>query len=122
MFFTDISYVVHPVGRITPTGISLLGTAFFINKPGILATASHVVGNNDNDLVIIMNRINSIQDYQDTSNMQVSYVPAKIKEINPIYDVCLLRSSPNHSIHFRFNFNRLSACWRKYFYLWLPAL
>lgn len=52
MFFTDISYVVHPVGRITPTGISLLGTAFFINKPGILATASHVVGNNDNDLVI----------------------------------------------------------------------
>ena len=109
MFFTDISYVVHPVGRITPTGISLLGTAFFINKPGILATASHVVGNNDNGLVIIMNRINSIQDYQDTSNMQVSYVPAKIKEINP-------------SIHFRFNFNRLSACWRKYFYLWLPAL
>lgn len=90
MFFTDISYVVHPVGRITPTGISLLGTAFFINKPGILATASHVVGNNDNGLVIIMNRINSIQDYQDTSNMQVSYVPAKIKEINPIYDVCLL--------------------------------
>ena len=87
MFFTDISYIVHPVGRITPTGISLLGTAFFINKPGILATASHVVGNNDNGLVIIMNRINSIQDYQDTSNMQVSYVPAKIKEINPIYDV-----------------------------------
>ena len=71
MFFTDISYVVHPVGRITPTGISLLGTSFFINKPGILATASHVVGNNDNGLVIIMNRVNSIQDYQDTSNMQL---------------------------------------------------
>ena len=45
MFFTDISYVVHPVGRITPNGVSLLGTAFFINKPGLLATAAHVVGN-----------------------------------------------------------------------------
>lgn len=90
MYFTDISYVVHPVGRITTNGISLLGTAFFINKPGVLATAAHVVGNNDNGLVIIMNRVNSIQDYQDTSNNQVNFITAKIKEVNPIYDVCLL--------------------------------
>ena len=90
MYFTDISYVVHPVGRITPNGVSLLGTAFFINKPGLLATAAHVVGNNDNGLVIIMNRVNSIQDYQDTSNNQVNFITAKIKEVNPIYDVCLL--------------------------------
>lgn len=72
MFFTDISYVVHPVGRITPTGISLLGTAFFINKPGILATASHVVGNNDNGLVIIMNRINS---YRTIKILQICKYP-----------------------------------------------
>ena len=90
MFCTDISYVVHPVGRITPTGISLLGTAFFINKPGLLATAAHVVNNSDNNLVVIMNKVNSIQDYQDTSISQVTYIPAKIKEVNPIYDVCLL--------------------------------
>lgn len=90
MFFTDISYVVHPVGRITPNGVSLLGTAFFINQPGLLATAAHVVGNNDNGLVIIMNRVNSIQDYQDTFNNQVNFITAKIKEVNPIYDVCLL--------------------------------
>lgn len=90
MFFTDISYVVHPVGRIKPNGVSLLGTAFFINKPGLLATAAHVVGNNDNGLVIIMNRVNSIQDYQDTFNNQVNFITAKIKEVNPIYDVCLL--------------------------------
>lgn len=91
MFFTDISYVVHPVGRITPNGVSLLGTAFFINQPGLLATAAHVVGNNDNGLVIIMNRVNSIQDYQDTFNNQVNFITAKIKEVNPIYDVCLLK-------------------------------
>ncbi len=93
MFFTDISYVVHPVGRITPNGVSLLGTAFFINKPGFLATAAHVVNNNDNNLCVIMNKVNSIQDYQDTSNNQVNWIPAKIKEINPLYDVCLLEVS-----------------------------
>lgn len=90
MVFTDICYVVHPVGRITTNGVELLGTAFFINHAGLLATAAHVVGNNDSNLVVIMNSITSIQDYQDTSNEQVQVVPAKIKEINPIADVCIL--------------------------------
>ena len=44
MYFTDISYVVHPVGRVTPNGVTLLGTAFFINRRGLLATAAHVTG------------------------------------------------------------------------------
>lgn len=90
MLYTDISYVVHPVGRVTPNGVALLGTAFFINRRGLLATAAHVTGNNDSGLVIIMNKVASIQDYQDTSDTAIQYVPAKIKEINPIADVCLL--------------------------------
>ena len=60
MYFTDISYVVHPVGRVTPNGVSLLGTAFFINRRGLLATAAHVTGNNDSGLIVIMNKVNSI--------------------------------------------------------------
>lgn len=51
MYFTDISYVVHPVGRVTPNGVTLLGTAFFINRRGLLATAAHVTGNNDSEVV-----------------------------------------------------------------------
>ena len=93
MYFTDISYVVHPVGRVTPNGVTLLGTAFFINRSGLLATAAHVTGNNDSGLVIVMNKVNSIQDYQDTSNNSIRCVPAKIKEINPIADVCILEVS-----------------------------
>ena len=93
MYFTDISYVVHPVGRITPNGVTLLGTAFFINRSGLLATAAHVTGNNDSGLVILMNKVNSIQDYQDNSNNTIRYIPAKIKEINPIADVCILEIS-----------------------------
>lgn len=92
MIFTDICYVVHPVGRITTSGINLLGTAFFINQSGLLATAAHVVGNDDSNLVVIMNQIRSIQDYQDTSIEQVQCIPAKIREINPIADVCILEA------------------------------
>ena len=90
MYYTDISYVVHPVGRMTPKGVLLLGTAFFINRKGILATAAHVTGKNDDGLVVIMNNIKSIQDYQDTSVQQIQYIPAKIKELNPFADVALL--------------------------------
>lgn len=90
MYFTDISYVVHPVGRVTPNGVTLLGTAFFINRRGLLATAAHVTGNNDSGLVIVMNKVSSIQDYQDTSDNAIQCIPAKIKEINPIADVCIL--------------------------------
>lgn len=32
MYFTDISYVVHPVGRVTPNGVTLLGTAFLLTE------------------------------------------------------------------------------------------
>ena len=92
MYFTNISYVVHPVGRITPSGISLLGTAFFINKARLLATAAHVTANNDSGLVVIMNKSKSIQDYQDASDNSVEYIPAKIKEINPIADIYILES------------------------------
>lgn len=55
-----------------------------------MATAAHVTGNNDSGLVIILNKVNSIHDYQDTSNNEVKCIPAKIKEINPIADVCIL--------------------------------
>lgn len=90
MFFTDISKMVFPIGRQTPTGINLLGTAFLINKQGILATAAHVTCNNDDGLIVIVNNITSIQDFQDTSVEKVQYIFVKIKEINPFCDICLL--------------------------------
>lgn len=90
MYFTDISYVVRPVGRIVDGFLQLLGTAFFINKVGLLATAAHVVEYNDDNLIIVENKINSIQDYQDTSIEKFSVIPARIKAINPVNDVCIL--------------------------------
>ena len=91
MIYTDICNVVYPVGRITQHGISLLGTAVVLNAPGILATAAHVVNHDDNRLVVITNQIESIQEYQDASNLEVQCIPARIIEDNPICDVCLLK-------------------------------
>lgn len=92
MFFSDISRGVFSVGRITPNGVTLLGTAFAINKQGYFATAAHVVNHNDSGLVIINNGLASIQDYQDTTDTRVHCVEAVIAEINPISDVCLLKT------------------------------
>ena len=90
MNYDAISSITMPVGKITPKGISLLGTAFII-KEGVLATAAHVVNNNDNGLVIVLNQINNLQEYQDTSNTKFRIVVAKIIAINPVFDVCLLK-------------------------------
>ena len=92
--FSNISNYVFSVGRITPRGksISLLGTAFAIEKIGCFATAAHVVNCNDNDLVIIPNSISSIHDYQDTSQTHVQYFRVKLLEINPMGDVCILQA------------------------------
>lgn len=92
MNFTDICRGIFSVGRITPNGLSLLGTAFAVNKPGFFATAAHVVNHSDNGLVIIFNEMSSMQDYQDTTKTQVRYIPATISAINPICDVCLLKT------------------------------
>lgn len=41
MLFPNINNVVMSLGRITPTGVSLLGTAFLLDIPGNLVTAAH---------------------------------------------------------------------------------
>ena len=92
MIFSDISQGVLSVGRITPNGLILLGTAFAISKPGYFATAAHVVNHDDSGLIICLNGLSSIQEYQDTSKTGTRYTEAKIAEINPLCDVCLLKT------------------------------
>ena len=93
MIFTDICQGIYSLGRVTPSGITLLGTAFAIDKPGYFATAAHVVNHNDNGLVLILHDMVSMQDYQNTSNNQVKYMPVTIAEVNPISDVCLVKAN-----------------------------
>lgn len=90
MKYNEISQLVFSVARLCEDGATPLGTAFLINQPGILVTAAHVVGGSDSNLVIMLNNVTSINQYQDTSLNNFEYVNASIKEYDPIRDICIL--------------------------------
>lgn len=83
--------IVLTVGRISPNGVSMLGTGFFIQRDGHIATTRHVVGDNDSGLVILAPHIDNINTYQDTSDNQCQPIPAKIIEIDPIKDLAIIK-------------------------------
>lgn len=86
----DLSQVVFAIGRVSPAGINLLGTGFVV-APDKIATAFHVVGSNDQNLALIMPRIGSLLEYQDTSDTRVSTVPLSVSAADPIRDLCILQ-------------------------------
>lgn len=100
MIFSQMNRVVFPIARVTPDGPSLLGTCFLISKPGHFATAAHVVKSDDKNLVIIIPKMLSTSDYQDTSNHEVEYFSAKITAIDPFRDVCILVAEGTISANF----------------------
>jgi S1-C subfamily serine protease len=94
--FTQIVVVI---GRVSPNGISMLGTGFFVKSDGYIATTRHVVGDNDSGLVILMPHINNINSYQDTSNTQCNAAQAKIVEIDPIKDLAIIKIDAHFDGH-----------------------
>ncbi|MED4601596.1 serine protease [Paenibacillus validus] len=89
---TTIQHVANfivSVGRITPDGVNLLGTAFVVahNK---LATTKHVTNGDDTNLIIIVPKVRSINEYQDTSDNKIQTIKARICEIDPFKDICIL--------------------------------
>ena len=88
--FTQFSVVV---GRITPNGINLLGTAFLISNEGLYATSRHVIGNDPSNIVVLAPHIQKIGSYQDVSDNSCRPITAEIKEIDPIKDIAVLKSN-----------------------------
>jgi S1-C subfamily serine protease len=91
----NLHNLVYTVGRITPNGVSLLGTCFLLNRNGLLVTASHVVNNDDKNLVIFITQNNNLNIYQDTSNNKGSTISAKIYKVDPVRDICILKCEAN---------------------------
>jgi S1-C subfamily serine protease len=89
MDFPLISNVVYSIGRNINNNYVPLGTCILLNKPGIFVTAAHVIQGCDKDLCI---RINDsyINDYQDTLITSHTVIPAKVKAIDPLRDLCLI--------------------------------
>ena len=96
--FSDIDKVVYLVGRLQGRTIVPLGTCFLTQKPGVFATCAHIVQGSDQNLgIVIQNNVrNGYQDTTNTDNLQ--FLPVKINAIDPLRDLCTLKSEiPNTS-------------------------
>lgn len=89
---------VFMVARLEPSGFNALGTAFAV-APNKIATAFHVVTASDQNLVMIVPNIGSINDYQDTSpGQKYRTVPVSICAADPVLDLCVLQVPPGITI------------------------
>lgn len=88
-FFTQLVYVI---GRVTPSGVEMLGTGFLVSRDGVIATTHHVVGSSDANLVILAPHTNDLNAFQDLSDTSCRTIPVAIKEIDPIRDIALLKA------------------------------
>lgn len=80
---------IFAIGRQNATGIQLLGTGFAA-APNLIATTAHVTGPVDKDLFVVLATTRNLQDYQDTTNTNVSVVAVKIHKYDPIRDIAIL--------------------------------
>ncbi len=97
--FSSFSRGIFALGRNSPGGVQPLGTTFALDKAGHFATASHVVGLDDTNLVLIFKQIQSIHDYQDTSDQSVQMLPVKILAPDPFHDLAVLTADIDLTIN-----------------------
>ena len=87
--FTQLVYVV---GKLTPTGVQMLGTGFLVSKEGHIVTSHHVTGSENSNLVVLAPHISDINSYQDIDNNQCTPLSTTITDIDPIHDLAILKA------------------------------
>ena len=90
----DLSQIVFVIGKNNPeTNITtMLGTGFLVSQDGKIVTARHVVGNEIDNLVILLPDVSNIDDYQDTSNNKCRMISVCVDSVNPITDIAVLKA------------------------------
>jgi len=88
--FNFAGVVVVAIGRKSADGVTLLGTAFGV-RDGLIATAAHVVGHSDRDLVAVLPMTVDPFGYQDTTIQQVQTTPVTIVAFDPVKDLAILQ-------------------------------
>lgn len=84
----DSSVYVVALARNSPSGGQLLGTAFALGGDRI-ATAYHVVGPSDRDLVMLIPRLVHLNTYQDADS--APFLPLRMVAADPVRDLCVLK-------------------------------
>lgn len=98
----DLSQVVYAIGRRRPDGVALLGTCFAVATDR-LATAFHVTGSDDSGVVMVMPRVKSLVEYQDTSDTTLMTAPLRLVAADPIRDLSIFQIPDNSTITFSYS-------------------
>ena len=77
------------LGRMEGQSVILLGSSFVVEGDRLI-TAAHVVGAG-RDLVAVLPRTASLNDYQDTTTNQIQTVPVEVIRVCPFRDVAVLK-------------------------------
>lgn len=89
--FTQITLVVGKYNKDTQL-VDMLGTGFLISNDGKVITARHVIGNEYNNLCVLLPHIPNINVYQDVTDFSCRSTSAVVEDINPITDLCILKT------------------------------
>lgn len=98
--FLAAPQLVFAVGRLSPSGLTILGTSFSVAK-GKVATTKHVTNGDDTNLVILLPRNQTLLEYQATYDQQINFSYVKITAIDPFRDICILDVQGDVSPNYR---------------------
>lgn len=89
--FDIFTQIVFTIGKVSDRGIEMLGTSFLTSDGKHIVTPRHVVGDENDNLAIIIPSITSLDQYQDTTINQCSFANVTIKSSDPFRDITILQ-------------------------------
>ena len=88
--FDVFTQIVFTIGKVSDKGIEMLGTGFLASDGKHIVTPRHVIGDENDNLAIIIPSISSLNQYQDTTINQCSWAGVTIKHTDPFRDLTVL--------------------------------
>lgn len=82
---------IFPIGIVRSGIFYAKGTCFRLDKPGLVATASHVVGMGGEQLAIALNDVDRIDTYQRGHRREFKCFNAELVAFDPIHDLAVIR-------------------------------